>query len=188
MNTPATKYASKFEIKHSCWEGDHTSYVWQKNQQHEVIIGETDKFYKLQTIDLHAKPIVRRIAKTGIRLNEATADVTLSPVAEPTPETIPVNVAEPAKPVRLLDIRQVPESVLFAAVQTMFSECYGAMRIANYIGGQQTPKWELLHAFDRAEIMSEVEDRKLDITKLTTAVGKTGELVINSVAYKKMYA
>jgi hypothetical protein len=97
MSTTATAaaYPANFEINTPAWEGDHTSYTWQKNRSHEVIIGETAQFYKMQTVDMRAKPVVRRVKKTNVRFAEA-APVAVAVVADAVAVDVETVAAAPA--------------------------------------------------------------------------------------------
>lgn len=68
----AAEYPAAFEMKVSAWEGDHTSYTWQKNASYQKIVGETPQFYIIE--DISHKPGVgmatRRVKKTNVRFEE----------------------------------------------------------------------------------------------------------------------
>lgn len=74
MATTATaaEYPTAFEIKTSAWEGDHTSYTWQKNMSYQKIVGETPQFYIISDISYKrgVGMSTRRVKKTNIRFEE----------------------------------------------------------------------------------------------------------------------
>jgi hypothetical protein len=64
-------YPAEFREKRGCWEGTHTSYVWQKNHPEELIIRETSAFYVLK----RGTAKERRVKKQNIVFPPYPADL-----------------------------------------------------------------------------------------------------------------
>lgn len=59
------------------------------------------------------------------------------------------------------------------AVCLLASECYGAMRFCNSLGGDQSAAWQILHNNTEAEVMADVKTRNISLTELKCAVSGT---------------
>jgi hypothetical protein len=80
----------------------------------------------------------------------------------------------------------ITDEVLKEAVATRFSECYGAMSMANALCGKQTDKWELLNSHTAIEIIEECKSRGIDFENIRITIPDT-YLVKDTMAYKLLY-
>jgi hypothetical protein len=68
------------------------------------------------------------------------------------------------------------------AISLKCSTCYGAMSIANRVGGTPTVAWQLCHTYPLAQIIQEAQERGLALDSVRVAVGD--ELVQDSMYWK----
>ena len=89
-------------------------------------------------------------------------------------------------PTEQRNIGSYEDAALKKAIQLLISECFGAMNIANALGGSQTPEWEVIHGGNKvSEIFAEAKKRGMDLKGLKAAVG---ELHIEDTWAKKYLA
>lgn len=67
--------------------------------------------------------------------------------------------------------RPVTDAVLREAIEIRISECFGAMSIANAIGGREDDVWRLIRQVSLVEMIAEALDRGLPVREFKTAVG-----------------
>lgn len=70
-------------------------------------------------------------------------------------------------------IQQASGEDVQKAVQIIASECFGAMRIANAMGGVQTVPWQIVHNNSWADIVAEAKARGLKFEEMKCAVTDT---------------
>ncbi len=56
------------------------------------------------------------------------------------------------------------------AVRLKCANCYGAMAMANAIGGSRTPGWDLCHGHSLKEILAEAKEQQIDLSGVKSAV------------------
>lgn len=76
--------------------------------------------------------------------------------------------------------RQPTDRELEEAIKIRASECYGAMRMANSLGGSESPVWILLNTFSFEELLTEARGRNMKPENWKIAVG---EGLIQDAAY-----
>lgn len=64
----------------------------------------------------------------------------------------------------------VPDRVLRSAIELKCSECYGALSMANALGGSPSADWLCARAHKLADLVAEVRQRKLDMADWKAAV------------------
>src|SRR4051812_28514094 len=56
------------------------------------------------------------------------------------------------------------------AVRLKCANCYGALSMANALGGSHTPGWDLCHVYPLKEILAEATERGVSLAGLKSAV------------------
>jgi hypothetical protein len=64
----------------------------------------------------------------------------------------------------------VSDHILRHAIELKCSGCYGAMSIANALGGSQTEDWKIARAHKLVDLIAEARRRQLDMATWKTAV------------------
>lgn len=59
------------------------------------------------------------------------------------------------------------------AIEILASECFGALNLANTLGGLQTEEWQILHNNSWKDIVDDGKSRGLDFDSMKCAVTKT---------------
>jgi hypothetical protein len=67
----------------------------------------------------------------------------------------------------------ISNAVLSEAISLRISECYGAMDIANRLGGSPSVAWKVARAHRLAELVADALDRGIDVRAIKAAVDKT---------------
>lgn len=62
------------------------------------------------------------------------------------------------------------DSEIRSAIELKCSACYGAMSVANALGGSQTADWRLARRYKLVDLIAEANRRGLDMTDWKTAV------------------
>lgn len=82
---------------------------------------------------------------------------------------------------------KITDQNLKDAIAIRCSPCFGALNVANALGGSETTEWALIRTFSAVAIVKEIEARGIDITALPCAVEKD-TLVVDSQTYQKAKA
>lgn len=56
------------------------------------------------------------------------------------------------------------------ALELIFSECFGAMKMANLLGGSKDNPWKLIHSFSLDEIFAEAKRMGIDLRSIKPAI------------------
>lgn len=72
-----------------------------------------------------------------------------------------------------LDTPTISNNGLKKAIELLASECFGALSIANSLGGCQTEEWQILHNNPWKDIVDEGKNRGFDFESMKCAVTKT---------------
>lgn len=75
------------------------------------------------------------------------------------------------------------KDALTKAVCILGAECFGALSMANAMGGMQTEEWQILHNNTWFDIVSEAKASGIDFSKLECAVTKTPLLWSATIRY-----
>lgn len=78
----------------------------------------------------------------------------------------------------------VEDKDLIHAIELLISECFGAMNIANALGGIETKPWKIVRSSSLVELVKEAVNRKINLKELKSAVDKTP--FMESKAYAKL--
>lgn len=78
----------------------------------------------------------------------------------------------------------VNDGVLMKAIELRISECFGAMNIANALGGSGSPEWDLVRKHRLPEMVADALDRGLPVKELKAAV--TGTPFIECKCYERL--
>jgi hypothetical protein len=67
----------------------------------------------------------------------------------------------------------VKDSDLVQAIRLGISKCFGAMSIANTLGGSPSIPWDLVRKHGLAELVADALDRGIDVKSIKAAVDET---------------
>lgn len=67
----------------------------------------------------------------------------------------------------------VPDSVLRKAIELRISQCFGAMNMANALGGSPSPEWDVARSHRLPELVADALDRGLPVREFKAAVDNT---------------
>lgn len=78
----------------------------------------------------------------------------------------------------------VKTSTIIKAIELRISECFGAMLMANALGGRPSPEWDLVRRVGLDELVADALDRKVDVRQIRAAVDKTA--FMDTPAYRRV--
>jgi hypothetical protein len=79
---------------------------------------------------------------------------------------------------------EVSNALLRKATELRMSDCYGAMSIANVLGGSPSHEWDLARKYRLADLVAEALDRGLPVGEFRSAV--EGKRLIDCRCYLRL--
>lgn len=81
---------------------------------------------------------------------------------------------------------EIDDATLQKAIELRISECFGALNIANALGGHQSLEWQVVRAFTPRELFDEARARKLPLETFKGAVADNA--IADHPLYKRYVA
>lgn len=143
--------------------GKDTSKVWCMNRHYDIATGIATDGSRLVNL-----PPVTELAFWRDRLS-----LILSSNPPDKLKLVKDGIDRITTRIQVLMLQLAGDNAVREAVEILAAECYGALQVANSIGGSLTPAWEILRACTWANIVQEATKRGFDFSTMTCAVTGT---------------